>query len=446
MLPPCVPARRLHRLRIALAPAQPRASGVARHERGGRRRTCSELAETEGFALGVHETPRHWLVYAKSRETIRGLLAALGAHGAELRLEEEGVFAWAREEANRLANADAGNLRRQAAASARHTDAIELLGGPDAPAAGAAQRRRAAPAPAGRHAGRAGGRGRPASQQVGRRLAPAAHRAARARADEGIWKMRSQMSLHRSTRMRSTHSRRPAGKRRRSAMTASSPGSRVAWSRPCSTPQRSARGCAMLDIGQRARLRRRGAAARGAAGRRRGQRRSDARTRSRPASRHRVLPCRRARPAVRRRGLRRRRRQLPVLHLGRPEVAAAEFARVLRPGGEARAHDLGRPRSGALPGRVPRRHRARPERRRPATSRPGLRSSASPTSRSSTPSCDAQGLAETRVETISFGLRVATTDELWDGILGGTVRIPALIVRQVGGHAAPDPGGVRPRG
>jgi cell division protein WhiA len=91
-----------------------------------------ELAEAEGFALGLHETQRYWLVYAKSRETIRGLLAALGAHGAELRLEEEGVFAWAREEANRLANADAGNLRRQAVASARHSDAIERLGGPDA--------------------------------------------------------------------------------------------------------------------------------------------------------------------------------------------------------------------------------------------------------------------------------------------------------------------------
>ncbi len=80
----------------------------------------------------MHETQRYWLVYAKSRETIRGVLAALGAHGAELRLEEEGVFAWAREEANRLANADAGNLRRQAVASARHSDAIERLGGPNA--------------------------------------------------------------------------------------------------------------------------------------------------------------------------------------------------------------------------------------------------------------------------------------------------------------------------
>jgi DNA-binding protein WhiA len=91
-----------------------------------------ELAEVEGFALGVHETRRYWMAYAKSRETIRGLLAALGAHGAELRLEEEGVFAWAREEANRLANADAGNLRRQASAAARHADAIERLGGPGA--------------------------------------------------------------------------------------------------------------------------------------------------------------------------------------------------------------------------------------------------------------------------------------------------------------------------
>jgi cell division protein WhiA len=91
-----------------------------------------DLAAAEGFALGMHETQRYWLVYAKSRETIRGLLAALGAHGAELRLEEEGVFAWAREEANRLANADSGNLRRQARASARHIDAIESLGGPQA--------------------------------------------------------------------------------------------------------------------------------------------------------------------------------------------------------------------------------------------------------------------------------------------------------------------------
>ena len=135
-----------------------------------------ELAEVEGFTLGVHETPRYWLAYAKSRETIRGLLAALGAHGAELRLEEEGVFAWAREEANRLANADAGNLRRQAAAAARHTRRDRAGGRARRAAARAARRRRAAPAPARRHARRAGRGGHAAPDQVGRRLAPAAHR------------------------------------------------------------------------------------------------------------------------------------------------------------------------------------------------------------------------------------------------------------------------------
>ena len=61
----------------------------------------------------------------RAGETIRGLLAPLGAHGAELRLEEEGVFAWARAEANRLANADAGNLRRQARAAEEQIAAIE---------------------------------------------------------------------------------------------------------------------------------------------------------------------------------------------------------------------------------------------------------------------------------------------------------------------------------
>ena len=137
-----------------------------------------ELAEVEGFALGVHETPRYWLAYAKSRETIRGLLAALGAHGAELRLEEEGVFAWAREEANRLANADAGNLRRQAAAAARHTEAIEQVGGPDAlppELRAVAELRLRLPDATLAELGDAA---MPRLTQVGRGLAPAPHRPA----------------------------------------------------------------------------------------------------------------------------------------------------------------------------------------------------------------------------------------------------------------------------
>ena len=34
------------------------------------------------------------------------------------------------------------------------------------------------------------------------------------------------------------------------------------------------------------------------------------------------------------------------------------------------------------------------------------------------------------METIAFTHRVATAGELWDGLLGGTVRIPPLIKRQ----------------
>ena len=66
------------------------------------------------------------------------------------------MFAWAREEANRLANADAGNLRRQAAAAARHTRRDRAGGRARRAAARAARRGRAAPAAARRHARRAG--------------------------------------------------------------------------------------------------------------------------------------------------------------------------------------------------------------------------------------------------------------------------------------------------
>ena len=103
-------------LRLALGAAQPGAPRVARLER---RRGDRVARACGGRGLPARRARDGALLdrLAKSRETIRGLLAAMGAHGAELRLEEEGVFAWAREEANRLANADAGNLRRQAQAS-----------------------------------------------------------------------------------------------------------------------------------------------------------------------------------------------------------------------------------------------------------------------------------------------------------------------------------------
>jgi DNA-binding protein WhiA len=89
-----------------------------------------ELAAEEGFELGVHDRRRFAIAYSKRSDTIRGLLAALGAHGAELRLEEDQVLRWTRERANRLTNADAGNLRRQSEAAARQIAAIDALGGP----------------------------------------------------------------------------------------------------------------------------------------------------------------------------------------------------------------------------------------------------------------------------------------------------------------------------
>jgi DNA-binding protein WhiA len=94
----------------------------------------AELAGREGFPLAVHEARRYWIAYTKRSETIRDLLAALGAHGAELRHEEQAVMRWARERANRLTNADAANLRRQTDAAARQRAAIEALGLDDLPA------------------------------------------------------------------------------------------------------------------------------------------------------------------------------------------------------------------------------------------------------------------------------------------------------------------------
>ncbi len=133
----------------------------------------AELASREGFPLAVHEARRYWIAYTKRSETIRDLLAALGAHGAELRHEEQAVMRWAREQANRLTNADAANLRRQTDAAARQRAAIEALGGARRAARRAAGRRRAAARASRRDAGRAGRAGGAAAVEGGRRRAPA---------------------------------------------------------------------------------------------------------------------------------------------------------------------------------------------------------------------------------------------------------------------------------
>ena len=75
-----------------------------------------------------------------------------------------------------------------------------------------------------------------------------------------------------------------------------------------------------------------------------------------------------------------------VLHLGRPERAAAEFARVLAPGGEGGPLDLGRCRCLPAARAVLRRRQGGRRRRRRRTCRPGRPSTASPT-RPSSPAC-----------------------------------------------------------
>ena len=74
------------------------------------------------------ERRTHAIAYAKGHDAIRDLLAAAGAGGVALRLEEYAVVAATRAHANRLANADEANLERTAAAAHRQLEAIRAVG------------------------------------------------------------------------------------------------------------------------------------------------------------------------------------------------------------------------------------------------------------------------------------------------------------------------------
>ncbi|MDX1659453.1 MAG: DNA-binding protein WhiA [Nitriliruptorales bacterium] len=98
--------------------------------RAGRRELAEELAGlvrelVSGHAAAVAgEPPR---VVAKSGETIGEFLAALGASTAFLDWDEQRLRRSLRSEANRLANADAANLRRTIAAATSQTKAVERV-------------------------------------------------------------------------------------------------------------------------------------------------------------------------------------------------------------------------------------------------------------------------------------------------------------------------------
>jgi DNA-binding protein WhiA len=77
--------------------------------------------------LGVNERGRHAVAYAKGTAAIEDVLAAAGAGGVVLALEERAVMAGTRARANRLANADHANLVRTSRAAHRQLRAIRAL-------------------------------------------------------------------------------------------------------------------------------------------------------------------------------------------------------------------------------------------------------------------------------------------------------------------------------
>jgi DNA-binding protein WhiA len=87
----------------------------------------AELAQREGVELAVRDRRGHSAAYAKGADAVADLLAAAGASGVVLRLEERAVVAATRGRANRLANADHANLVRASRAAHAQLQAIALL-------------------------------------------------------------------------------------------------------------------------------------------------------------------------------------------------------------------------------------------------------------------------------------------------------------------------------
>jgi SAM-dependent methyltransferase len=118
-----------------------------------------------------------------------------------------------------------------------------------------------------------------------------------------------------------------------------------------------------------------------------------------------------------------------ILHLGRPEQAAAELARVVAPGGRLALSAWDLPEHARLFGVV-----------LDAIAEAGA---AAPSDVPAGPpffrfSEDAEfarllasvGLIDVLVRTISFTHRLSSADDLWDGLLGGTVRTRVLVLGQ----------------
>jgi SAM-dependent methyltransferase len=118
-----------------------------------------------------------------------------------------------------------------------------------------------------------------------------------------------------------------------------------------------------------------------------------------------------------------------ILHLGRPERAAAEIARVLDPGGRAALTVWDAPERARLIGVL-----ADAVAEAGASPPPGIPAGPDFFRFSDdgefTRLLAGVGLTDARVETLEFSHRLASADELWDGMMGGTVRMRALVEGQ----------------
>jgi SAM-dependent methyltransferase len=118
-----------------------------------------------------------------------------------------------------------------------------------------------------------------------------------------------------------------------------------------------------------------------------------------------------------------------MLHVGRPEEAAAEFVRILVPGGRLALTVWDVPERARLLGVLVDSVAAA------GASTPADIPVGPPIFRFSddqefTRLLGSQGLEDVRVRTISFSHSEPSSDALWRGLLGGTVRISAMILRQ----------------
>lgn len=118
-----------------------------------------------------------------------------------------------------------------------------------------------------------------------------------------------------------------------------------------------------------------------------------------------------------------------LMHLGRPEHAVAEFARVLVPGGTLAVTVWDEPERTALFGAVLAALDA-------CGAAPPADIPAGPaffrfsTDDELTALLEGQGLEQVTVATLGFSHRVDATEHVWNGILEGTVRTSALVTRQ----------------